>query len=297
MKSLLNFVSHIWLAVVNSMVSWSPKSRARAARLLATVFWIAVPKRRHVTLTNLRLCFPDWSEEKRQEVAKECFYCLSRAALDHSVLWKGSREDVERMVRFDSEELKSITSEDNRPLILIAPHFAGLDATGIGLNLHVRGVSLYQKQSNPVWDEAALAGRMRFNEPVLIAKSNQSDLRPVIRAMRDGLPFYYLPDMDHGRRNSIFVPFFGVPAATLPMASRLAKMTKAKVLMCIPEMVEDGYQIHITKCWDNFPTDDFEADTLRVTQELERWILKFPAQYMWTHRRFKTRPEGEKSVY
>lgn len=279
------------------MAHWQPKNRAKVARVLSTVFWYVVPKRRKVTLTNLRLCFPDWSEQKRVKVAKECFYCLSRAALDHSVLWKGSREEVERFVRFNPQELDRITNEKNRPLILIAPHFAGLDATGIALNLHVRGVSLYQKQSNPVWDKAAFEGRKRFSDPILIAKSRQSDLRPVIRAMREGLPFYYLPDMDHGIRNSIFVPFFGVPAATLPMHSRLAKITKAKVLMCVPEMVEDGYNVHITDFFEDFPTDDFEGDTLKVTQELERWIQKYPSQYMWTHRRFKTRPEGEKPVY
>lgn len=279
------------------MAHWQPKSRAKAARVLSTVFWYVVPKRRKVTLTNLRLCFPDWSEQKRIEVAKECFYCLSRAALDHSVLWNGSREEVERFVRFDPQELDRIVNEKNRPLIVIAPHFAGLDATGIALNLYVRGVSLYQKQSNPVWDKAALEGRKRFSDPILIAKSHQSDLRPVIRAMREGFPFYYLPDMDHGARNSIFVPFFGVPAATLPMHSRLAKMTRAKVLMCVPEMVEDGYNVHITEFFENFPTDDYAIDTLKVTQELERWIQKYPSQYMWTHRRFKTRPEGEQSVY
>ena len=192
MKSLLNFLSHIWLWVVNSMVHWRPQSRAKVARIIAKLFWYFVPKRRRVTLTNLRLCFPNWSDEKRLEVAKGCFYSLARAALDHSVLWKGSRQEIEKLVRFKPEELKKITSKDNRPLIVIAPHFAGLDASGICLNLYVRGVSLYQKQSNPVWDQAALAGRQRFSDPILIAKSSHSDLRPVIRAMRDGFPFYYL---------------------------------------------------------------------------------------------------------
>ena len=250
-----------------------------------------------MALTNPKLCFPNWTESKRQEIAKQCFYRLARAALDHSVLWKGSAEQVRNFVRFDEGVVERITSTENRPLIVIAPHFAGLDASGIGLNLFVRGVSLYQRQSNPVWDKAALEGRKRFSDPILIAKGTHHDLRPIIRAMREGLPFYYLPDMDHGRRNSIFVPFFGVPAATLPMASRLAKLTKAKVIMLVAEMTDDGYQVHASDIWENFPTDDYEADTLRVTQELEKWIQKFPDQYMWTHRRFKTRPEGEPSLY
>lgn len=295
---MTELMTKIWVAVVKSMASWTPASRARLARLIGWLFWTLVPKRRHVALTNLRLCFPNWTEEKRVAVAKSCFNNLARAALDHGVLWAGSREDIANFVRFDDGVIEAITDEENhRPLIVIAPHFAGLDASGIALNLYVRGVSLYQKQSNPIWDKAAFEGRKRFSDPILIAKGKHNDLRPVIRTMRDGFPFYYLPDMDHGIRNGIFVPFFGVPAATLPMASRLAKLTGAKVMMMMPEMTEHGYQVHATGIWENFPTDDYAADTLRVTQELERWVEKFPDQYMWTHRRFKTRPEGEPSVY
>ena len=235
MQSVLNFFSYIWLAVVDMMVNWSPAARNRAAGMVAWLFWHIVPKRRKVALTNLKLCFPQWDDEKREQVAKRCFFRLARAALDHSVLWKGSAEQVRNFVSFDEGVIERIVNTDNRPLIVIAPHFAGLDASGIGLNLYVRGVSLYQRQSNPVWDKAAFDGRKRFSDPILIAKGTHHDLRPIIRAMRQGLPFYYLPDMDHGRRNSIFVPFFGVDAATLPMASRLAKLTNAKVIMLMAE--------------------------------------------------------------
>ena len=297
MHSVLNFLSYILLSFVDMMVDWSPAARSRAAGMVAWLFWHIVPKRRKVALTNLKLCFPQWDDEKREQVAKRCFFRLARAALDHSVLWKGSAEQVRNFVSFDEGVIERIVNTDNRPLIVIAPHFAGLDASGIGLNLYVRGVSLYQRQSNPVWDKAAFDGRKRFSDPILIAKGTHHDLRPIIRAMRQGLPFYYLPDMDHGRRNSIFVPFFGVDAATLPMASRLAKLTNAKVIMLMAEMTDDGYQVHATDLWENFPTDDYEADTLRVTQELEKWIRKYPDQYMWTHRRFKTRPEGAPSLY
>ena len=297
MQPILNFFTDIWLAVVDMMANWSPSSRAKAARVVAWLFWHVVPKRRKVALTNLKLCFPDWSESKREQVAKQCFFRLARAAMDHRVLVKGRAEQVRQDVRFDEGVIERITNTENRPVIVIAPHFAGLDASGIALNLYVRGVSLYQRQTNPVWDKAAFDGRKRFSDPILIAKGTHHDLRPIIRAMRDGFPFYYLPDMDHGKRNSIFVPFFGIPAATLPMASRLAKLTKAKVIMLVAEMTETGYQVHSTDLWENFPTDDYEADTLRVTQVLQEWIRKYPDQYMWTHRRFKTRPEGEVSLY
>lgn len=292
---MINAMAHFWVWLVGCFCHTSVRTRTRAARIIAFVLWYAVPKRRHVIRTNLRLCFPDWSEEKREQVARSTYRSLARAALDHGVLWKGSSEQIGEMVRF--EGLDHILSLDNRPLIVICPHFVGLDAAGIALNRYVRGCSLYQTQSNPVWDAAALAGRSRFSDPVLIAKSNGSDLRPVMRAMKQGMPFYYLPDMDHGLRNSIFVPFFGVPAATLPMASRLARVMKARVCMSIVEMTEQGYTAHISAPLENFPTQDAAADTLVVTKLLERWIERFPDQYLWTHRRFKTRPDGEPSVY
>lgn len=287
-------MARFWIWLLCCFSKTSVKTRERVGAALGRILWLAVPKRRRIMLTNLRLCFPELSEEERVALARKTYRRAGRAALDHSVLFKGTKEEVQALVRYDGLEL--VTNTENRPLIVVAPHFIGLDAVGIGFNTHVRGLSLYQKQSNPAWDEACLKGRLRFCNPILIEKGHSSDLRPVIRAMREGFPFYYLPDMDHGRKNSIFVPFFGVQAATLPMVSRLAKLTKAKVMWCISEMTDEGYVAHIRPI-ENFPTADYVADTERINRELEQWIRKYPDQYLWTHRRFKTRPEGEPSVY
>ena len=288
------FFSRLWVALVRRMSGLSMPMRERLARLAASVLWVAIPKRRPVALTNLRLCFPELSEAERMKLARRVYVRLARAAIDHGTLWTASADEIRRFVRFEGLEH---LLEGEGPTIVVAPHFAGLDAAGIALNTYVRGVSLYQKQSNPVWDKAVLEGRLRFSNPVLIARSKESDLRPVIRAMREGLPFYYLPDMDHGRKHSIFVPFFGQQAATLPMVSRLAKVTRARVLWCIATMTDEGYEVIITPAWKDFPTADVEADTRRVNEELEQWIRRFPDQYLWVHRRFKSRPEGEPSVY
>ena len=290
------FFARLWIRLVRRMKGLSMPARERLARVVARVLWTAVPKRRHIIETNLRVCFPEMSEAERRALARRVYVRLARAAIDHGTLWEADQEEIRRFVTF--EGLENLLEEAKTgPVIAVAPHFAGLDAAGIALNTYVRGVSLYQKQSNPAWDEAVLAGRKRFSDPILIAKSNASDLRPVLRAMKEGLPFYYLPDMDHGIKNSIFVPFFGVQAATLPMVSRLARVTRAKVVWCIATMTEKGYHVILSKPWENFPTADYEADTLRVNQELEEWIRAYPDQYLWVHRRFKTRPEGEPSIY
>lgn len=289
------FFSRLWIALIKQMRFLSVGTRESIAGVAATLLWYLIPKRRHVTLTNLRLCFPQWSASERKAMAKRIYRRLARAALDHGVLWEGSREEIREFVTF--EGLEHLLEKDDRPTIVVSPHFAGLDAAGIALNTYVRGVSLYQTQSNPEWDEALLKGRKRFCDPILIAKSNANDLRPVLRAMRQGLPFYYLPDMDHGKKNSVFVPFFGVQAATIPMVSRLAKLLNARVLWSIATMTDKGYHVLISEPWENFPTQDPVQDTARINKELEDWIRAYPDQYLWLHRRFKTRPDGEPGVY
>ena len=284
---MMLWFSKLWVKVIELMRFVSPQVRETLAGGVAQLLWWAIPKRRHVILTNLRLCLPELSEKERHDLARRVYRRLGRAALDHGVLWKGTKEQIQKFVTF--EGLDNLLNNGGEPIIVVAPHFAGLDAAGIALNTYIRGVSLYQKQSNPVWDEAVLKGRKRFSDPVLVAKSNANDLRPVLRAMKEGLPFYYLPDMDHGRKNSIFVPFFGVTAATIPMVSRLAKLTKARVIWCIATMTHDGYHVILSPAWQDYP--------VRMNQELEEWIRAYPDQYLWVHRRFKTRPEGERSVY
>ena len=286
-KSALNLlISKTCVALVNGMSDWKQTSRTHLADFLASVTWFVLARRRKIALTNLRLCFPEWSEQKRVETAKGVFRNLIRAALDHSVLAKGSKDQVLDMVKFEGKEQFEALCKTEK-VIIVAPHFVGLDAGGVAMNTIVRGASLYQTQSNPVWDKWAFEARKRFSDPVLIPKSN-SAMKEVIRA---------LPDMDHGARNSVFVPFFGVQAATLPMVSKLAKLTGAKVIWGIAETTPEGYTMHLSKPLENFPTNDATADTLRLNQELEQFILKHPDQYLWTHRRFKTRPEGEPSVY
>ena len=295
MSSFNLLLSRGWVRTVKSFRHLSMPARWRLARIAAAILWRAVPKRRRVILRNLELCFPELSADEREALAKRVYVRLGRAAIDHGTLWCGTAEEVRSLVRFKG--LEHLLNPENRPVIVVSPHFAGLDAAGIALNTYVRGVSLYQTQSNPVWDKALLEGRLRFSNPVLIAKTGDNDLRHVMREMKSGLPFYYLPDMDHGRRNSIFVPFFGVDAATIPMVSRLARVMRAKVLWCIATMTEEGYEVEISAPWENFPTKDPEADTRRLNAELEAYIRARPDQYLWVHRRFKTRPEGEPALY
>jgi KDO2-lipid IV(A) lauroyltransferase len=287
-------VARVVLAGVEATRRWSPRARTRLAAILGGLLWFAWKSRRRVALANLRACFPERAEQEREQLGRACFRNLTRALLDHGVLAKAGEAELRRFVRV--EGLQHMTDPANRPLILLAPHFAGLNAGGTRLTLDGHGVSIYARMRSRVLDDWMRALRSRFIAPELIEREG-FDLRAAIRATQRGQPFYYLPDQDTGPRHAIFVPFFGVPAATLPMVPRLAQLTGAKVVMAVTEMTDDGYILHLEPPWTEFPTGDLEADTLRMNRAIERWVLRMPDQYLWTHKRFKTRPEGTPSIY
>jgi KDO2-lipid IV(A) lauroyltransferase len=288
------WIARAWIALIEATAHWSPRARTRLARVLGALLWWVVVPRRRVALANLRACFPAMRERERRRIGRALADNIARAALDHGLLMRGSREEVERYVTIDG--LEHLRAAADRPLIVIAPHFVGLDAGGVRLNAAMRGMAMYSKQKNPVWDAWLYAVRKRFSDPVLIARQN-ADLRALLRGLKSGLPLYFLPDMDLGRENSIFVPFFGVDAATVPAVSRLARIAGARVVMAVTEMTRGGYVLHVEPPWPDFPGESPEEDTERMNREIERWVLRMPDQYLWTHKRFKTRPAGAPGLY
>jgi KDO2-lipid IV(A) lauroyltransferase len=287
-------IARLWVAIIRAGARWPQWLRAALAAVIGALGWLVVVRRRRIADANLRACFPQMSQGERRAIAQRMFRRVARGVLDYGVLWHGSATQLQAYVRLEGAE--HLEANMGRPLILLAPHFVGLDAGGIRLSMERQMATIYARQSNPVWDEQLRVGRARFNEPVLIAKRG-FDLRIALRAIRSGLPFYYLPDMDNGDVNSIFVPFFGVPAATLPMVSRLARSSGARVMMAVTEQTREGYVLHLEAPWADFPGASVEEDTARMNREIERWVLRMPDQYLWTHRRFKTRPPGAPAIY
>ena len=297
MQAINDMFGSLGVSIVKSCAGMPMQRRMKLARMLSHFFWKVVPKRRKITLRNLELCFPKKTEEERLKIAQQFAFNVARTAIDHGDLWAGTVEQVRSLVKI--EGIENITNEAGHPLLIIAPHFLGLDAAVTALSTYVRGAGIYQKQRNAAWDAAALAGRKRFNDSILFEKTGAGldDVKKIIRLMRQNLPFYYLPDMDYGRQHSEFIDFFGVKAATVPAASKIARIAGAKVLFCVTEITDSGYTVHVTETLEDFPTKDAIADTIRIQKEIEKWILKFPDQYLWMHRRFKTRPLGEESLY
>jgi KDO2-lipid IV(A) lauroyltransferase len=254
-----------------------------------------ISERRKVTRINLAKCFPWMPGAERERLARAHFAAWSRSFLDHALLWWSPREHIERLVRIEGVE--HLQALGGTPAILFVPHFVGLDAGFARLACEVDMVSMYAQQKNPVLAARLLAGRTRFGHQKLV--SRQEGIRAVLGSMREGRPLYYLPDMDYGSRGALFVPFFGVAAATMPGLSRIARLAGAKVLPCVTHMLPHGagYVVSIEPPWTDFPGEDAAADTLRMNQYIERKVLEAPEQYFWMHKRFKTRPEGEARFY
>jgi KDO2-lipid IV(A) lauroyltransferase len=266
---------------------------ASLGRAFGRLFYMFGSRRRHITLTNLRLCFPDMSEPKRRALARRHFEAFGRSFLERGLLWWASAERIRSIVRV--EGLEHLAAAKGRPVILFVPHFVGLDMGWTRLTLELGMVSIYANQKNLLFNAALYQGRMRFGDSLLL--SRQEGTRKALKAMKDGKPFYYLPDMDYGERDTIFVPFFGVPAATITGLARLARLGDAVVLPVVTRMEGGRYVTVIGPPWPDFPGIDIEQDTRRMNAFIEGEIMKMPAQYFWLHRRFKTRPAGEKAVY
>ena len=288
-----NALSYLAIAVL-WLLHWLPLPVLRALGWgLGRLLFVLARARREIALTNLRLCFPEMPEVERKRLARAHFVAFSRAVLDRTLGWWASKERLKRTIRVTGVE--HILDSTDRPVIILSPHFVGLDAGATGLSVFGKSCSVYSNQSNPVFNRLLYRGRQRFNKVLLL--SRQEGMRRIVKALKEGYPFFYLPDMDFGRKESIFVPFFGVQAATIPALSRLVRLTGARVVPCITRQVPDGYEVEVMPPWENFPGESIEADTAAVNRFIESQVLRMPEQYFWLHKRFKTRPPGEQRFY
>jgi len=251
-------------------------------------------ERRHIALTNLSLCFPGMSEAQKSALARRHFEAFGRSFLERGLLWWASAARIRRLVRMSGREhLDALYGK--QPVILLVPHFVGLDMAWTRMSMDYDMSGIYANQKNLLFNSALYKGRARFGESLML--SRQESTRKGLKAMKAGMPFFYLPDMDFGERDTIFVPFFGFPAATITGLSRLGRLAGAAVVPAIAHMKDDGYVVEIGAPWPDFPGESIEADTRRMNAFIEAEVLKMPEQYFWLHKRFKTRPPGEKRLY
>ena len=261
--------------------------------LLGSVLYFLARERRQVAQTNIGACLPALNSAHRRALVRQTFRLFGQGLVDRATLWHASAECIRRFVRL--EGAGHLSALAGRPVILLAPHFVGLDAAWSRLTLERRLVTIYANQKNPAFNAALLAGRRRFNDPLLL--SRQDGVREALRALKEGLPLYYLPDMDLGARDALFVPFFGVPAATVTAVARLARLSGAAIVPCIATLSDRGYRVRLYPPWQHYPGVSVESDTRRMNAFIEEMVRTEPAQYHWLHKRFKTRPRGAPAFY
>ena len=258
----------------------------------AALFWL-MPARRRVVRINLEKCFPAMPAAERERLARAAFRAFFRSFVDRGVLWWSSRGRIARFVRFEGmEHLKAL---EGKRVILLAPHFVGLDAAVTRLAMDFLLAGMYSNQSDPYFNRVMDERRNRFGG---FSFPRQAGLIASLRPMRKGAYYYYLPDLDMGPKRAVFVPFFGVPAATVTGLTYISRFMRASVVPCVTRMLpEGGYVVRFYPAWTGYPSGDEVADARRMLAFIEERVLEMPEQYHWLHKRFKTRPPGEAGFY
>jgi KDO2-lipid IV(A) lauroyltransferase len=260
---------------------------------LGWLLYLGVASRRHVVMTNLHLCFPAWSEARRKTVARQVFVYFAQAWLDRAWLWHASPQVLRQ--RLQLSDPQGVLAHEG-PTVLFAPHFVGLDAGWTCLALQPLNLStIYTQQSNVAVDAWVKQGRARLGQVTLFRR--EDGVKRLIKGLRNGQWLYLLPDMNFGAEESVFVPFYGVPAATVPSLSRFASLAGARVVPVVTTLTPNGYEVQVLPAWTDVPSGDATADTALMNLRLQDWIDQQPAQYFWVHQRFKSRPPGQASVY
>jgi len=267
---------------------------ARLAQLLAAITYRFARDRREITRTNLALCFPDMEEDARERLARDSFTHTAMGLLESTTVWLNPGKDLASRTRVHDLARLDACRQEGRGVILLGGHFSALDVMGPGLKALDLDV-IYRENKNPVWEWLQVRGRSRYFGAVI----ERSDARTILRRLKQGRVIWYAADQDYGRKRSVFAPFFGISTASITATAKLAAITGAPVLL------GSNFRNLDTLTWEawveeplpGFPIGDDVADATAINQAIEAAIHRHPEQYLWMHRRFKTRPEGEPSFY
>jgi len=277
------------------LLHWLPLPiLGRIGNAVGWLMYYVIPKRRKIALTNLRLCMPELGEAERVAIAKRHFMGYSRSILERSLIWWAPLPRLRRLIHIEPAVPQA--EMESGPTILLCPHFVCLDVAGVATRV-IPVSTIYSPQKNKAFDDLLRYGRERFGPVRLFTR--EDGVKPILRALRDGLPYFMLPDMDFGEKDASFVPFFGIPAATLTALGRLSAATGAKVIPVVATFLPNykGYRVVFYPAWEDYPGKDMIAATQRMNDFIEARVREHPAEYFWTHKRFKTRPPGEPSFY
>ena len=290
-KYWINWVAIILLSIV---CLFPRKSRTAFGSIIGLLAFVFAKRRKEIVEKNLRVCFPDLTDTEIKKKMVRNFKSSGTAILETFEAWVFPERDYESLVEFEGLELLTAAKKKGQGVLLIGNHLCSLDLCGAALSKKIPFHVMYKRNKNLLINTIMNRGRER-NFKSIVERKN---IRGVIKILRQGSIIWYGPDQDFGAKNSIFVPFFGFPTATITATSRIARSTKASVIFMSQYRKErNRYLVKLSMSSQHFPSKDIAADCELINKKVEEAILLAPDQYWWLHRRFKTRPLGEKKVY
>jgi Kdo2-lipid IVA lauroyltransferase/acyltransferase len=251
--------------------------------------------RRLVTETNIARCFPELSLEDQQTLVRKVFAAVGIGALELMIPWLNPNRDLSDRFDITGKEHLDAAVAEGRGVVLVGGHYAVMDAISQPLGDMGYIDVMYRYNKNPVWEWLQVTGRKRYFDGVI----EREDTRQTLRRLKQGRVIWYAADQDYGRNHSVFARFFGIPAATIVATSRFARLNNSPVLLMrqTRDTKHRRWHIHFSPVVENFPSGDDQVDAERMNALLEADIRLHPEQYLWLHKRFKTRPEGEPKFY
>tara|TARA_B100000700_G_scaffold11799_1_gene12045 strand:+ start:40611 stop:41549 length:939 start_codon:yes stop_codon:yes gene_type:complete len=286
-----------WLSIgLMRLIAWLPwRLKLGIGRLIGLLAWRFAKRRRHITETNIRLCFPERDEKARARLVREAFIANGMGLVETATGWCRDPEHLRHRVTFKGQEHMVRAQAQGKGVLIIGVHFSTLDLGGALHSLFFPADVVYRPHDNPLFERFMTNARNRIFGRAI----DRHDLRGVVRRIKAGNNVWYSPDQDFGRDASVFAPFFGINAATIKLTAKIARMTGAPVMPLIFHRNPDDrtYTLEYLPALQHFPSGDEVADATQVNAVIEASIRRHPAQYLWLHRRFKTRPRGEAGFY
>jgi KDO2-lipid IV(A) lauroyltransferase len=266
----------------------------RISTLLGYLFYPLARKRTHIIETNIDLCFPDKTPAERRALSRKAFTSTVMAIFEFSLSWWGTKKQLTQLHQIEGLKHLEKALAKGKGVILVSSHFTTMEIAGACLCQHVDNLVLTYKRSNNALLEYFIQTQRLAKSAGLIKHKN---LREILRSIKQGNVVWFAPDQDFGEKDSVFAPFMGISTCTLLSTQRIAKLTGAPVIPFYGARVDEGYVIRLSPALENFPLGDDLHDATVINQAIEQQIKQAPEQYLWAHRRFKTRPKGEKDFY
>lgn len=287
--------SRLGLALVRGAARLPPRWLGRLAVVLGWLARVLLVGRKRVAARNLAICFPELDDRARARLLDENLRDSGRMLVEFALAWFGSDEKIAAIpCHVDGLEHLAAARAQGRGVLLVGGHFSHLELCARLVSRRIRISGMYRVMDDPVFEQAVLAARLRYAD----AMFTKDELRATVKYLKRGGTVWYAPDQDMRGKDAVFAPFFGVPAATITATHHLARLSGALVLPFFHRRESDGsYRLRIEAPLEAFPSDDATADTERVNAAIEAMVREAPAQYLWLHKRFKTRPPGAPPVY